>query len=108
MLVGADRDSHRGDPPDFCGGWAYGRRLWAAPRPWSRCSSGATNWRGCLALRRGDPRGAEGDARTALAATELPAQPTYRVLNGGLLIEAFVDRGELDVPEAALAPSRAR
>jgi hypothetical protein len=30
------------------------------------------------------------------------------VLNGGLLIEAFVDRGELDVPEAALAPSRAR
>jgi DNA-binding CsgD family transcriptional regulator len=60
--------------------------------------------RGWLALRRGDLRGAEGDARTALAATELPAPPIYRLLNGGLLVEALVDQGELDAAERALAP----
>ena len=41
--------------------------------------------RGWLALRRGDLSAAEGDARTALAATELPAPPIYRVMNGALL-----------------------
>ena len=48
----------------------------------SRLAIGLAN-RGWLALRRGDLSAAEGDARTALAATELPAPPMYRVLNGG-------------------------
>jgi DNA-binding CsgD family transcriptional regulator len=60
--------------------------------------------RGWLALRRGDLSAAEVDARTALAATELPAPPLYRVLNGGVLIRALVNQGELDAAEQALAP----
>jgi DNA-binding CsgD family transcriptional regulator len=60
--------------------------------------------RGWLALRRGDLRAAEADARTALAATKLPAPPMYRVMNGGLLIKALVDQGQLDAAEEALAP----
>ena len=59
--------------------------------------------RGWLALRRGDLSAAEADARTALAATELPAPPMYRVLNGGVLVKALVDQGELDAAEEALA-----
>jgi DNA-binding CsgD family transcriptional regulator len=60
--------------------------------------------RGWLALRRGDPSAAEGDARTALSATELPAPAMYRALNGGVLIKALVDQGKLDDAELALAP----
>ena len=69
----------------------------------SRLAVGLAN-RGWLALRRGDLSAAEGDARTALAATELPAPPMYRVLNGGVLVKALVDQGELDAAEQALAP----
>jgi DNA-binding CsgD family transcriptional regulator len=60
--------------------------------------------RGWLALRRGDLSAAEVDARTALAATELPAPPLYRVLNGGVLVDALIRQGKLDVAEQALAP----
>jgi DNA-binding CsgD family transcriptional regulator len=60
--------------------------------------------RGWLALRRGDLSAAEGDTRIALAATELPAPPMYRVMNGALLIKTLVDQGELDAAEHALAP----
>ena len=60
--------------------------------------------RGWLALRRGDLSAAEGDARTALAATKLPAPPLYRLLNGAVLVKALVDQGELDGAEHALAP----
>jgi len=60
--------------------------------------------RSWLALRRGDLCSAEGDARTAIAATELPAPPMFRVLNGAVLVEALVERGELDAAEQALAP----
>jgi DNA-binding CsgD family transcriptional regulator len=60
--------------------------------------------RGWLALRRGDLSAAEGDARTALAASELPAPPMYRVMNGTLLIKVLVDQGKLDEAEQALAP----
>jgi DNA-binding CsgD family transcriptional regulator len=60
--------------------------------------------RAWLAFLRGDLSGAEGDTRTALAATKLPAPPMYRVLNGGLLVETLVDRGELDAAEQVLAP----
>src|SRR5262249_32795242 len=48
-------------------------------------------------------RAAEADARTALAAAELPAPPLYRVLNGGLLVDALVEQGELEAAEHALA-----
>ena len=60
--------------------------------------------RGWLALRRGDLSAAEGDARTALAATELPAPPIYRLMNGALLNNSLVDQGELDAAEEALGP----
>ena len=52
--------------------------------------------RAWVALRRGDLSEAEADARTALAAAELPAPTFYRVLNGGVLIDALVEQGELD------------
>jgi DNA-binding CsgD family transcriptional regulator len=60
--------------------------------------------RAWLELRRGDLRAAEADTRTALAATELPAPPMYRVLNLALLVETLVQRGELDRAEEELAP----
>ena len=60
--------------------------------------------RGWLALRRGDPRAAEADTQMALAATELPAPPLYRVMNGGVLLKALVEQGELNAAERALAP----
>ncbi len=60
--------------------------------------------RAWLALRRGDLIAAEGDARTALAAAELPAPTLYRVLNAGVLVVALTDQGELDAAEQALAP----
>ena len=60
--------------------------------------------RGWLALRLGDLAAAEVDARTALAASELRAPALYRVLNGGVLVNALVEQGELDAAEAALAP----
>jgi DNA-binding CsgD family transcriptional regulator len=69
----------------------------------SRLAMGLAN-RGWLALRRGDLTAAEGDARTALAATKLPAPPMYRVLNGALLIKTLVEQGELDAAEQVLAP----
>ena len=68
-----------------------------------RLAIGLAN-RGWLALRRGDLSAAEGDTRTALAATELPAPPLYRVLNAGVLVKALVDQGELDAAEEVLAP----
>ena len=68
----------------------------------SRLGIGLAN-RGWVALRRGDLNAAEGDARTALAATELPAPPMCRVLNATLLVETLVDQGELDAAEQALA-----
>ena len=59
--------------------------------------------RGWLALRRGDPRAAEADTQMALAATELPAPPLYRLMNGGVLLKALVEQGELEAAERALA-----
>jgi len=60
--------------------------------------------RSWLALRSGELSAAEADARTALAATELPAPPMFRVLNGAVLLQALVEQGELDGAEQALAP----
>jgi len=59
--------------------------------------------RGWVALRRGDLSAAEGDARTALAATELPAPSMYRILNGSVLVTALVEEGELDAAVETLA-----
>jgi DNA-binding CsgD family transcriptional regulator len=69
----------------------------------TRLAMGLAN-RGWLALRLGDLSTAEADARTALAATELPAPPMFRVLNGAVLLQALVEQGELDAAEQALAP----
>ena len=52
----------------------------------------------------GDLGAAEADARTALAATELPAPAIYRVMNAGLLIKTQVLQGELDAAERTLGP----
>jgi len=60
--------------------------------------------RSWVALRRGDLGTAEADARTALAATQLPAPPMARVLNGAVLVRALIEQGELDAAEQALAP----
>jgi DNA-binding CsgD family transcriptional regulator len=58
--------------------------------------------RGWAALRQGDLFAAEIETRTALSVTELPAPPMYRVLNGGILVKALVDQGELDAAEKEL------
>ena len=58
--------------------------------------------RGWLALRRGDLSAAEGDARPALAATELPAPHIYRLLKVILFTNTLFKQGR--VGEAALAP----
>jgi DNA-binding CsgD family transcriptional regulator len=68
-----------------------------------RLAVGLAN-RAWVALRRGDLCAAEGDALTALSATELPAPPMYRLLNGGVLVETLVEQGELDAAEQVLAP----
>jgi DNA-binding CsgD family transcriptional regulator len=69
----------------------------------ARLAVGLAN-RAWLALRRGDLSAAEGDTRTALAATKLPAPPMYRLLNGAVLVRTLVEKGELDAAEEALAP----
>jgi DNA-binding CsgD family transcriptional regulator len=68
----------------------------------SRLSMGLAN-RSWLALRLGDLSAAEEDARTALAASKLPAPPMYRVLNGALLAMALVEQGELGAAEQLLS-----
>jgi len=60
--------------------------------------------RSWLALQRGDLGTAEADARTALAATVLPAPPMFRVLNAAVLVRALVEQGDLDSAEEALTP----
>jgi DNA-binding CsgD family transcriptional regulator len=67
-----------------------------------RLSNGLAT-RAWIALRRGDLGAAEEDTRTALAGTALPAPPNSRVLNTALLVEALVDRGELDAAAEVLA-----
>jgi DNA-binding CsgD family transcriptional regulator len=69
----------------------------------TRLAMGLAN-RGWIALRRGDLNAAEEDTRTALAATALPAPPHARILNSALLVEALVERGELDSAEELVVP----
>jgi len=68
----------------------------------ARLALGLAN-RGWLGLRRGDLHAAEADARTALAATGLPAPPIYRVINLGVLVRVLLEQGELDEAEETLA-----
>jgi DNA-binding CsgD family transcriptional regulator len=62
--------------------------------------------RGWLHLRLGDLAAAQTDTQTAVAASELRPPTLYRVLNGGVLVMALVDQGELDAAEKVLVPLR--
>jgi DNA-binding CsgD family transcriptional regulator len=65
-------------------------------------------WRAWLLLRRGDPQGAAGDARTVLEAADLPAPQLYRTVAAGVLVTALTDQGDLEAAEAALQRFAAR
>ena len=56
----------------------------------------ALTYRAWLALRRGDLRGAEVDARTGVEAADLPLPLLYRLIASGILVSALVERGEPD------------
>jgi DNA-binding CsgD family transcriptional regulator len=60
--------------------------------------------RGWLALRMGDLTAAELDTRTALAAPEFRRSTLFRVLNGGVLVGALLDQGDLTAAEEVLVP----
>jgi len=64
--------------------------------------SGALAYRSWLAMRRGDPRAAEADARTALEAEHLPAPAMYRLRSASVLVEALVEQDELEQAERLL------
>jgi DNA-binding CsgD family transcriptional regulator len=60
--------------------------------------------RAWLALRRGDLTGTEADAWALLEAPDMSAPLLHRPLAMGALVEALVERGELDDAERALEP----
>jgi DNA-binding CsgD family transcriptional regulator len=60
--------------------------------------------RAWLRLRRGDPQGAEGDARSVLDAAELAAPPLYRKLAAAILVEALAERGDLGKAQMVVDP----
>jgi DNA-binding CsgD family transcriptional regulator len=60
--------------------------------------------RAWLAFRRSDLIAAEADARALLEAPFLSASSFYRQLATGVLVDALVERGELDQAERALGP----
>ncbi len=62
--------------------------------------------RGWLHLRLGDLAAAQTDTQTAVAASELRPPTLYRLLNGGVLVMALVDQGELNAAEKVLVPLR--
>jgi DNA-binding CsgD family transcriptional regulator/tetratricopeptide (TPR) repeat protein len=63
--------------------------------------------RSWLALRRGDLTAAEADARALLDAPGLSAPPLYRQMATGVLIDALVERGQIDEAERQLEPAAA-
>jgi DNA-binding CsgD family transcriptional regulator len=63
----------------------------------------ALTYRAWLALRRGDLRGAEVDARTGVEAADLPLPLLYRLIASGILVSALVERGARDDAARALA-----
>jgi DNA-binding CsgD family transcriptional regulator len=66
--------------------------------------TGALAYRGWLALRRGDPRAAEADARTAIEADALPAPRMYRARSAAVLVHALSQQARLGEAEYALGP----
>jgi DNA-binding CsgD family transcriptional regulator len=58
--------------------------------------------RAWLLLRLGDLQGAEGDARTVLEAADLTAPALYRKLAAAILVNASIERGELDQAQRVL------
>ena len=64
----------------------------------------ALTYRAWLALRRGDLRTAEVDARTGVEAADLPLPLLYRLIATGILVGALVERGEPEEAARALAP----
>jgi DNA-binding CsgD family transcriptional regulator len=60
--------------------------------------------RACLALDRGDLRGAEADARTTLESAGLSAPGTFRLRNAALAIQALTEQGQLEEAERLLLP----
>ena len=60
--------------------------------------------RAWLALRIGDLAAAEADARALLEAPVLRASLLHRLMASGVLVEALVERGELEEAERAIAP----
>ena len=64
----------------------------------------ALTYHAWLALRRGDLRTAEVDARTGVEAADLPMPLLYRVIATGILIDTLVERGEAEEAARALAP----
>lgn len=75
-----------------------------------RAASGAASLppvlylRAVLGLRRGDLLAAEADARSLLEGEALRPPRFWRVLTGGVLVLALVERAELDAAEDALEP----
>ena len=65
--------------------------------------SAALAFRAQVALRRGDLRGAEDDARTATGTTALPAPLLWEALAAGTQVDALVELGRLDEAEAVAA-----
>ncbi len=63
----------------------------------------ALTYRAWLALRRGDLRGAEVDARTGVEAADLPLPMLYRLIASGILVGALVERGEPDAAARVMA-----
>ncbi len=59
--------------------------------------------RAWLLLRRGDLQGAEGDARSVLEARGLAAPVFYRKVATALLVNTFIDQGELEQADSVIA-----
>jgi len=63
----------------------------------------ALTYRAWLALRRGDLRAAEVDARTGVEAADLPLPLLYRLIATSILVGSLVERGEPEAAARALA-----
>lgn len=64
--------------------------------------AGSLAYRAWLAFNRGDLRGAEAEARTALNAAGMPVPGFHRVLNTALAIDALTEQGRLAEAEQLL------
>jgi DNA-binding CsgD family transcriptional regulator len=67
----------------------------------------ALAFRAIAARRRGDVRGAEADARTALETEGMAIPDLYRVLNSALAADALIEQGRLTDAERLLTPMSA-